>query len=233
MVFREPHSSTQEEAMLSRLKPVQVAPAASWLFSMVTLIGLLIVAQTVRGQQPTPTPPPRSSGGLPAKNPTDGEEVLRGSGGVAAGEEARARARARYQFAKNFRELQELGYRLLREHEAGRLKPAQLAKDAKAIQKRAQSLRSLLILGDDLPPPEVIGSLATPQEFDRSLRRLARLVYSFAHNPVHQNNKVFNMSEAARARADLATLIQLAKAIGGQAKSYAPLSGQANSSGAR
>jgi hypothetical protein len=132
-----------------------------------------------------------------------------------------ARRQAREQFQKNFREIQLIGQRLVREHEAGRLKPSQLAKETKAIQKCAKNLRSLQALGEPLAPSaESIGSLDSPQDFDQSIRRLAKLIYDYAHNPTHQNNRVFNTDEAARARQDLEMAIKLARALETKAKNY-------------
>jgi hypothetical protein len=141
-----------------------------------------------------------------------------------ATELSRRREAARKQFADNFRELQVTGYALLREHEAGRLKPARLSKGVKSIQKRAKNLRSLTQLGEPPPdrekeaPPE---PLAAPQAFDQAIRRLASLIYTFSHNPVHQNNKVFNTDEAARALRDLLAIIDLAKELENHAEKYA------------
>src|SRR5262245_8593317 len=106
-------------------------------------------------------------------------------------EAERNRTYMRQEFQKNFKSLQEVGKELLKEHEAARLTSALLNKDAKSIQKCAKMLRSFLALGDMARPTEVNKEIDTPREFDDSIRKLAQLIYNFAHNPVHQNSKVF------------------------------------------
>ena len=130
-----------------------------------------------------------------------------------------AKKQAQAFFAKTFRELQEFGIEVLREHEAGRLTPPHLDKRAKSIHKAAKTLRSMINLGRR-QPAQVSESPATPQEFDAAIRRLARLIRSFAHNPVHHNTKVFDTDQAERAGADLAAVIGLSKAIADGAKQY-------------
>ncbi len=144
----------------------------------------------------------------------------------------RARELARREFAKNFRDLQQIGYALLREHEAGRLNAKQLAKDVRAIHKCAQNLRRLMALGEqEVELSEEIKPPDTPKEFDRSIRRLARSIYVFAHSPFHQNSKVFDMDEAARVQAELLTILDLTKAIESNARSYAVLPQPSSSPG--
>jgi len=214
------------------VRVLRVEIAARWLYSAAILISLALAeavgGQIQTGQPPAPAPTPRpAEGGLPT---TRRDSAGRPPVAVSGSREAdHAKAIAHQQFIKNFRELQELGYGLLREHEAGRLKPAQLSKDAKSIHKRAKNLRSLLELGrQPLPPPELIGLPATPQEFDRSIHRLARTIYTFAHNPVHQSNKVLNTREAAQARVDLANIIGLSQTIHRKAQNYVALLAHAN-----
>jgi len=201
----------------------------SWRLNSVILTSLALVT-VAHAQAPAPTPPPRVTGGAAIPHQTAPSDLLRRrTEGAKPGTPDFAKAAARQVFAKNFRELQLLGYELLREHEAGQLQPPHLAKEAKSIHKRAKTLRSLLELGEhQSSPTEIIGSLATPQEFDSSIRRLSRLIYSFAHNPVHQSGKVFNTTEAARARTDLATIITLSKVIESKAKSYVAVSASAH-----
>jgi hypothetical protein len=139
----------------------------------------------------------------------------------------RAKAAARREFTKSFGELQQSGYTMLREHEAGQLKRSRLSKHLKSIQKSAKSLRALLQLGEPAPITEVSGSPQTPQAFDESIRRLTQVISAFAHNPIHQNSKVFNTGEATRARTDLAVIIALAKLIESQARQYTALPTQA------
>lgn len=135
-------------------------------------------------------------------------------------ERERERAYARQQFTTNFRDLQLLSQGLLREHDARRLTVQRLAKDAKAINKCAKNLRTLMALGALAQAAEVNKEIDAPQEYDQSIRRLAKLIYDFAHSPHHQNSKVFDAAEAARVQTKLLTIINLSKAIENKAKGY-------------
>src|SRR5262245_23158473 len=70
-------------------------------------------------------------------------------------EAERNRNYLRQEFQKNFKNLQEIGKKLLEEHEAARLTPARLGRDAKSIQKCAKALRTFLALGEMAQPTEV------------------------------------------------------------------------------
>jgi hypothetical protein len=135
-------------------------------------------------------------------------------------ERERERAYARQQFTNNFRDLQLLSQGLLREHDARRLTAQRLAKDAKAINKCAKNLRTLMALGALAQAAEVDKQIDAPEEYDQSIRRLAKLIYDFAHSPHHQNSKVFDAAEAARVQTKLLTIINLSKAIESKAKGY-------------
>lgn len=130
---------------------------------------------------------------------------------------------ARQQFNKNFSELQVAAQKLLKEHEQNRLTSSRLASDTKAINKCAKTLRSLVVLGDQAIPLKVKKDIETPQDFDKSIRDLAKHVWDFAHNPIHQNSKVFNTDLAEQAQTDLLAVIDISKAIENNAKKYAPL----------
>ena len=133
----------------------------------------------------------------------------------------RERLATREQFKQHFRELQLLGIGLLKAHEGGNLKASRLAKDTNAIQKRARALRGLMVLGELVAPvDEIERQIDSADKFDRSIRHLARLISEFAHNPIHQNAKVFNTDYAAEASADLISIIDLAKAIESRASHY-------------
>jgi hypothetical protein len=132
----------------------------------------------------------------------------------------RDKAIARQQFNKNFREIQILGQGLLREHEAKRLNSKRLAKDVRSINKSAKTLRSLIALGDLAVEIKIDKAINTPEEFDESIRKLAKLIWDFAHNPVHQNSKVFNTDHAERAQTDILTIINLSKVIEERARDY-------------
>jgi hypothetical protein len=136
-------------------------------------------------------------------------------------EKERERAYAREQFKKNFRDLQLLSQGLLREHERARLTSAKLAKDTRSINKCARTLRTLIALGEMANEVEINKEIDTAQEFDESIRKLSKLIRDFAHNPVHQNNKVFNTDQAERAQTDLLTIINLSKALEDKSKNYA------------
>ncbi len=135
-------------------------------------------------------------------------------------ERERERAYAREQFTKSFRDLQLLGKGLLQDHEATRLTPGKLAKSARSINKRARTLRSLIALGEMAKVAPVNKEINTAQEFDESIRKLASLIWDFAHNPVHQSNKVFNTGQAERAQTDLLTIINLSKALESKSGGY-------------
>ncbi|MBP6820423.1 MAG: hypothetical protein KA368_02715 [Acidobacteria bacterium] len=135
-------------------------------------------------------------------------------------ERERDRAYARQQFTKNFRDLQVTSQNLLKEHEEKRLTQKRLAKDIRIINKSAKALRSMMALGDLADPSKIDKEINTPQEFDKSIRRIAKLIYDFAHNPIHQNSKVFNTDQAQQAQTDLLAIIDLSKAIESKAKSY-------------
>jgi len=136
-------------------------------------------------------------------------------------ERDRERAYAREQFTKNFRDLQLLGKGLLQDHEATKLSSARLAKSARSINKCARTLRSLIALGEMASEVEIDKEIDTAREFDESIRKLASLISEFAHNPVHQSNKVFNTDQAERAQTDLLTIINLSKALENKSKDYA------------
>ena len=136
-------------------------------------------------------------------------------------ERERERAYAREQFTKNFRDLQLLGKGLLQDHEATRLTSGKLAKNARSINKCARTLRSLIALGEMASEVEIDKEIDTAPEFDESIRKLADLISKFAHNPVHQSNKVFNTDDAERAQTDLLTIINLSKALENKSKGYA------------
>jgi hypothetical protein len=136
-------------------------------------------------------------------------------------ERERERAYAREQFTKNFRDLQLLGKGLLQDHETTRLTSGKLAKSVRSINKCAKTLRSLIALGEMASEVEIDKEIDTAQEFDQSIRKLATLISDFAHNPVHQSNKVFNTDQAERAQTDLLTIINLSKALENKSKGYA------------
>lgn len=133
----------------------------------------------------------------------------------------RERAYTRQQFQKNFRDLQTVTQGLLRDHEAARLTPQQLNKAVKTINKCAKTLRTMMALGSLAKPTEFNRGLRDARQFDAALRRLSKLVWDFAHNPVHQSSKVFNTDQAERAQTDLLAIISLTKILESEAKAYA------------
>lgn len=136
-------------------------------------------------------------------------------------ERERERAYARQQFSKNFRDLQLISQNLLKEHEEKRLTQQHLTKGLRTINKSAKELRSLMALGNLAVPLKIDKEINTPQQFDQSIRRLSKFIYDFAHNPIHQNSKVFNTDQAQQAQTDLLAIIDLSKAIESKAKGYA------------
>lgn len=138
-------------------------------------------------------------------------------------ERERDKAYARQQFTKSFQDLQTISQNLLKEHENNHLTAERLAKDARLINKSAKTLRSLMVLGEVAEPLKVDKEISTPQQFDQSIRRLAKHIYDFAHNPIHQSSKVFNTNQAQRAHTDLLAIIDLSKAIENKAKGYSKL----------
>jgi hypothetical protein len=139
-------------------------------------------------------------------------------------EREREKASARQQFSKNFHDLQVASQELLQEHVAGRLTRTELSKKARAIFKSAKTLRTLMALGNLAQEPHALDEeLSGTLEFDQSIKHLAKMIYDFAHNPVHQNSKVFNTIEATKAQKDLLTIISLAKLIETQARKYIKL----------
>jgi hypothetical protein len=143
-------------------------------------------------------------------------------------EAERNRAYARQQFQKNFKDLQTVSQGLLKDHEAARLTPDRLAKDSRSINKCAKNLRTLMALGEMARLIEINKEIDTTKEFDQSIRQLHQLIYDFAHNPVHQNSKVFNTDQAERAQTDLLAIINLSKALEAKSKRYGTASAQTN-----
>lgn len=135
-------------------------------------------------------------------------------------ERERERAYNKQLFKKTFHDIQILGQNLLKDHEAGRLTSERLAKDLKAIHKSAKIIRSLTALGDLAQPEEIDKDIDTPAKYDQAIRRLAKHIWDFAHNPVLQNTKVFNTDQARQAQTDLQAIMDMAKAIEGKAKGY-------------
>ena len=80
---------------------------------------------------------------------------------------------------------------------------------------------AVLVLGEMASEVEINKEIDTATEFDESIRKLATLISDFAHNPVHQSNKVFNTDQAERAQTDLLTIINLSKALENKSKGYA------------
>lgn len=138
-------------------------------------------------------------------------------------ERERDKAYTRQQFNKNFSELQVTGQKLLKEHELKRLTSSRLANDAQTINKRAKALRTLIALGDLAAPLKTNKEIDTPEDFDQTIRLLAKHIWDFAHNPIHQNSKVFNTNQAQKAQTDLLAVIDLSKALEKKAKKYVPL----------
>lgn len=127
----------------------------------------------------------------------------------------------RQQFSKSFHDLQVISQQMLREHNAGQLTTTQLSKQAKSINKSAKTLRTLMALGDLVEEPHPVEKgLSDALQFDKSIRRLAKMIFDFSHSPHHQNSKVFDTTEATKVQKDLLTIIALSKVLEANAKNY-------------
>lgn len=150
--------------------------------------------------------------------------MLAFGGGIAIGqmmtEKDRERAYLRQQFARHFKAIQESSNSLVRAHDKKSLTVSQLSREVKSINRSAKSLRTMLALGELATPQEQKTDLASPEDFDRAIQRLASLIWDFSHNPIHQNSKVFNTRLAARAQTDLASIISISKAIAENSAKY-------------
>src|SRR5262249_40760487 len=109
---------------------------------------------------------------------------------------------------------------LLQDHEAAKLTSGKLAKNTKSINKCARALRALIAMGEMASEIAINREIDTAREFDEAIRKLASLIWDFAHNPVHQSNKVFDTGLAERAQTDLLTIINLSKALENKSKGY-------------
>jgi hypothetical protein len=137
-------------------------------------------------------------------------------------DKARERAYAREQFGRHFKSIQVRSQRLLRLHEEGSLSAKQLTEEAREIHKSARTLRQLIALGSLATKVEQRAHFASPEEYGEGIRKLANLVWEFAHNPVHQNGKVFNTQQAAEAQTDLLSIIELSRALQRKGGGYPP-----------
>ena len=135
----------------------------------------------------------------------------------------RQKAVTKQQFTQNFKNLQVTSQAMLREHEAGALTDKQLNKTARSINKSAKTLRGLMALGNLAETADPFEKLIdTADKFDAAIRLLSKLIYDFAHSPVHQNSKVFDTKAAAKTQTQLLTIIELSRAIETRARDYAP-----------
>lgn len=142
--------------------------------------------------------------------------------GASVSERARERAYAKEQFARHFKSIQVRSQLLLRLHEKRTLSTKQVREEAGQINKSARMLRQLIALGSLATKVEQKTQFATPEEFEEAIRKLANLVWEFAHNPVHQNGKVFNTQQAAAAQTDLLSIIELSRALQREGNGYQP-----------
>ncbi len=138
-------------------------------------------------------------------------------------EAERQKAVTKQQFTQNFRNLQTTSQAMLREHEAGALTNKQLNKTARTINKSAKTLRGLMALGNLAETADPFEKLIdTADKFDAAIRLLSKLIYDFAHSPVHQNSKVFDTKAAAKTQTQLLTIIELSRTIETRARDYVP-----------
>jgi len=135
----------------------------------------------------------------------------------------RERQARKESFKENFRELQLLGISLLKTHRSGELDAARLNRDSKAVQKRARALRGLMVLGNpEVKPIELPSRIKSPDEFSKFIGWASRMIYDFAHNPIHTNTKVFDTDLAAKAAGDLVNIVNLAKVLETSSIHYVP-----------
>jgi hypothetical protein len=146
-----------------------------------------------------------------------GEPVV----GQVRAEAQREKAVIRQQFSKSFHDLQVISQQMLREHDAGQLTTNHLSKQSKSINKSARTLRTLMALGELAQEPHPLEKdLTTANAFDKSIRRLAKMIYDFSHSPHHKNSKVFDTIEATKVQKELLTIIALSKFLEVNAKNY-------------
>ncbi len=130
----------------------------------------------------------------------------------------------RQQFARHFKSIQETSQSLIRAIEKKNLSANQLSREARLINRSAKSLRGMMALGELAKPEPMKIGIESSRDFDQAIRQLAQLIHDFAHNPIHQNSKVFNTRLAARAQTDLLSIISLSKMIEEQSGRYDPAS---------
>lgn len=137
--------------------------------------------------------------------------------------DARERQALKESFQENFRELQLLGINLLKSHRSGELDAARLNRDSKAIQKRARAIRSLMVLGNpEVKPVELPSKLKSEQDFSKYVGWVSRIIYDFAHSPIHTNTKVFDTELATKAATDLVNIGNMAKLLENSSVHYLP-----------
>jgi hypothetical protein len=116
----------------------------------------------------------------------------------------------------DFTRIQEINVEMMRDYSEG--KPPDYPHIAAAmseIKKRASRLRTNLILpsGDDISG-EHVGSASTPKHSGRSpLLDLNDLIFSFVTNPIFKNENTIDLELGARAKRDLAGIVDLSDRI--------------------
>lgn len=123
-------------------------------------------------------------------------------------------------FMKHFTVIQVLSQEVVRDHRNRVLSPASLKKSMKRINVSARALREMMAVGDLAREERLEEEFVTPSDYDLAISNLAKRVYDFAHNPTHQNSRIFDTIEATRAQTDLLVVITLSKAIESHAKGY-------------
>ena len=135
----------------------------------------------------------------------------------------RERQALKVSFQENFRELQLLGINLLKSHRSGELDASRLNRDSKAIQKRARALRGLMVLGNpEVKPLELPSRIKSEQDFSKYVGWVSRIIYDFAHSPIHTNTKVFDTELATKAATDLVNIGIMAKLLESSSVHYLP-----------
>src|SRR5678816_2448927 len=103
------------------------------------------------------------------------------------------------------------------------IRDRRLNRDSKAIQKKARALRSLMVLGNpQVKPLELPSKISSEKDFSKYVGWVSRIIYDFAHNPIHTNTKVFDTELATKAATDLVNINNMAKLLESNSAHYLP-----------
>jgi hypothetical protein len=89
-----------------------------------------------------------------------------------------------------------------------------IAKSASEINKRADRLRTNLVLPDaDRTGEKPLEAATNELQMKKSMLRLGKLIYSFSHNPYFDEASVLEATTATQARRELDQIVDLSKQI--------------------